>query len=225
MNIVLVEDHEHFRAVLAQALRDEGFGVLEADCAEALPELAGDELQPLFLLDRLLPGEDGISLARRLRSAFPRCGIVMLSANAELDARVAGYGAGIDVFLAKPFEFRELLAVIEAVAGRRGDAESGGSQATVARQALELRCGVHACSLTRRELRVLSAFAMAADATLERWQVDELLGVDLDAASASALDVAIARLRSKLRAVSSIDAPLRAIRGVGYRLCLPLAFE
>ena len=115
LNITVIEDHDALRAVTMEALRQQGHDVQGIDCAEALDdEVAGFHAQ-IFVIDINLPGEDGLSLARRIRKGNPSAGIIMASGRVHVDDRIAGYDSGADVYLPKPVAVEELLAAVTAI--------------------------------------------------------------------------------------------------------------
>lgn len=118
MNIVVVEDHALLREVTVAALRELGHQVQGVDSAEALPDVLQSFAAQIVLLDLNLPGEDGVSLAQRLRRANPVLGIIMVTARAALNDKLAGYASGADLYLSKPTSVEELGAAIEALSRR-----------------------------------------------------------------------------------------------------------
>lgn len=118
-HIVMVDDEEDLREPVAAYLRDQGIDVREADGGAGLDMLLANRVPQVAVLDVTMPGEDGFSIARRLRAAHgPRIGIIMLTARRDLVDRVVGLELGADDYMMKPFEPRELLARIRSVARR-----------------------------------------------------------------------------------------------------------
>src|SRR5258708_7896147 len=115
--ILIVEDDLDIRRLVADLLRREGFGVEEADGAAAMDEVLARMRPDLVILDLMLPGEDGLSICRRIRAqdALP---ILMLTAKSDEIDRVVGLEMGADDYLTKPFGPRELLARVRAVLRR-----------------------------------------------------------------------------------------------------------
>lgn len=118
MNIIVVEDHEALREVTVAALQDMSYTVQGIDSAEALPALLETFQANIMVLDLNLPGEDGISLAQRLRKAHPALGIIMVTARTDLSDKLAGYDSGADIYLTKPTSVEELGAAIQALSRR-----------------------------------------------------------------------------------------------------------
>lgn len=120
-HIVLVDDEEDLRDPLVDYLREEGLDVSGVDGGAALDRLMAERPVGLAVLDVNMPGEDGFSIARRLRAADARLGIVMLTSKRDLIDRIVGLEIGADDYLTKPFDPRELLARLRAMLRRLGD--------------------------------------------------------------------------------------------------------
>lgn len=220
LNIVLVEDHDALRDVTAEVLREAGHHVKALSCAEDLGELAGCGVD-LFILDLNLPGEDGISLARRLRQSFPLGGIIMTTARSGGQDQALGYASGADIYLVKPLAPGTLLAAIGALQRRLvPDAAQPGLR--LARRQLTLSGAAGAVPVQESEANLLSAFARAPGQRLETWQLAEILGGSDQESSKSSIEVRITRLRKKLRDCGADADCIRALRGVGYQLCVPV---
>ena len=117
--IVVVDDDARIRDLLRRYLTQEGFEVLLAEDAKALNRLLTRETVHLIVLDLMLPGEDGLSICRRLRGSNEDMPIIMLTAKGDDVDRIVGLEVGADDYLAKPFNPRELVARIQAVLRRR----------------------------------------------------------------------------------------------------------
>lgn len=220
LNIVLVEDHDALREVTADVLRQAGHHVTALSCAEDLGELASGAVD-LFILDLNLPGEDGISLAGRLRKSFPRGGIIMTTARSAAEDQALGYTSGADIYLVKPLASDTLLAAIGALQ-RRLLPDEPGQALRLARRQLSLEGPVCTVSLQESEANLLSALARAPGQRLETWQLAEIIGGADQESSKSSIEVRITRLRKKLRDCGGGADCIRALRGVGYQLCIPV---
>lgn len=219
LNIVVVEDNDFLRDATVAMLRAHGHRASGVVCAEDVLETGTADV---YIIDINLPGEDGFSLARRLRAAMPRVGIVMFTARAEVSDRVAGYEGGADIYLEKPVSPDEMLAAIGSI-GRRLLAErTSGEAVRLDMLAQSLMGPGGRVGLTHSETQLLARFLMAPDFRLERWQVMEVLGLDLDQPSSGSLEVRIAALRKKIAAATTESTPLRSIRNLGYRLCVDI---
>ena len=127
--IAVVDDDARIRDLLRRYLTQEGFEVLLAEDAKALNRLLTRETVNLIVLDLMLPGEDGLSICRRLRAANDLTPIIMLTAKVEDVDRIVGLEMGADDYLPKPFNPRELVARVNAVLRRRQPAGPPGSPA------------------------------------------------------------------------------------------------
>src|SRR5659263_469707 len=125
--ILICDDDVRIRDLLRRYLTQEGFDVLQAEDGKALTRLLLRDAVDLIVLDLMMPGEDGLSICRRLRAANDRTPIIMLTAKGEDVDRIVGLEVGADDYLAKPFNPRELLARIHAVLRRRPTAEVPGA--------------------------------------------------------------------------------------------------
>jgi DNA-binding response OmpR family regulator len=225
LNIMVVEDHDALRCVTVEALARRGHKVRGVDCAEALPDEPGLFPIDLFVIDLNLPGEDGLSLARRLRAAQPDIGIIMVTARNQMNDRLAGYDGGADIYLTKPTSSEELIAAIRALTRRIQPERPAGASFTLNLAGLSLQGPKARVSLSSHESAILAAFVRAKDHQLETWQLIELTEKLINEASKKALEVQIVRLRKKLQLAGADELTIKAIRGQGYRLCIRLALS
>jgi DNA-binding NarL/FixJ family response regulator len=114
-NVLLVEDNLALNAVLTEIISGAGHNIFSYMSAEEVPETL--EYQ-IAILDLNLPGEDGLSMARRIRSSNAEIGIILMTVRSELSDRLKGYNVGADVYLAKPVDPNELLAVLNSLGNR-----------------------------------------------------------------------------------------------------------
>lgn len=228
LNIVVVEDHDDLRELTCMALSHRGHQVVGLSCAEELEDEAGGGPVDVFVIDLNLPGEDGISLAKRLRHVYPLVGIVMLTARSQNKDKVLGYESGADLYMTKPVNIDELCAAMQSFARRRQAIDPsvlGPGQAT----APPLRLNKLALSgpggdvrLSAAEADMLTAFARAPGGRLETWQLAQILDIDVDNLNKASLEVRIVRLRKKLQDVGTAGVVIEPIRNVGYQLCVSL---
>ncbi len=224
LNIIVVEDHDVLREVTVEALRAMGHDARGADCAEALDdELAGFRAD-LLVLDLGLPGEDGISLAQRIRAAQPDMGIIMVTARHQRRDVLAGYSSGADIYLTKPTSPEELGAAIQALSRRMRPATPEG-QLTLNEGALTLKGPGAEVDLSDHECSLLTALCRASGNRLETWQMLELSGRPADEHGKRALEVQIVRLRKKLEQSGARGPSIKSIRGSGYQLCVQIALR
>lgn len=224
LSIVLVEDNDDLRELTTDALRAEGHRVVALSCAEELEDQSRGEAADVFLIDLNLPGEDGFSLALRLRQAHPLVVIIIISARTDLQDKVVGYNSGADWYLPKPVPFAELSAALKSFARRhqaqRLDAVTPAGSLRLQQRQLQGPAG--RVRLTSSEEVLLTAFARAPSGRLENWQLIELFGLDAADNSKTTLEIRITRLRKKLIQAGTQAHSLESIRNVGYQLNVPV---
>jgi two-component system response regulator MprA len=223
MRVLVVDDERAVRESLRRALELEGYDVeLAADGEEALERLGAPSAADAVILDVLMPGIDGLEVCRRLRAGANPVPVLMLTARAEVDSRVAGLDAGADDYLPKPFALAELLARVRALLRR---ATNGGESSQLLRFAdveldlgtREVRRGTRPIELTRTEFALLELFLRNPRQVLTRSVIFERVwGYDFGPTSNS-LDVYVGYLRRK---TEEGGAPrlIHTVRGVGYAL-------
>ena len=219
--ILLVDDDPEIRRLIGDFLVQHGFRVAgAANGAEMDREIAA-ERPALIVLDLMLPGEDGLTICRRL-SAAGRIPVIMLSALGEETDRIVGLEIGADDYLAKPCSPRELLARVRAVLRRGEGADPGGApayrfagwQLDPARRELRSPAGV-VVSLSSGEFGLLNAFLKSPSRVLSRDQLlDHARGPDADSYD-RAIDVQVSRLRRKLADHGGADL-IVTVRNEGY---------
>ena len=218
-HILVVDDDARLRKLLARYLSEHGFLVASAeDAADARVKLASFAFD-LIVLDLMMPGESGLSLAADLRS---RSGvpILMLTAMGEPEDRIAGLEKGADDYMVKPFEPRELLLRIGNILRRVPQANAlpaevrmGGMVFDMERE--ELREGDQPVKLTSVETALLGALARRAGVALSREELIDLTGA---AGGDRAVDVQVTRLRRKIESDPRDPRYLQTVRGRGYVL-------
>ena len=220
--ILVVDDERALRESLRRALALEGYEVeLATDGEDALHRLAAGAVAPdAILLDVLMPGVDGLEVARRLREAGDTTPILMLTARAEVDDRVAGLDAGADDYVVKPFALDELFARVRALL-RRTDREDFEvlrfADLELEPSTREVRRGRERIELTRTEFALLELFLRNPRQVLTRSLIFERVwGYDFGLSS-NALDVYIGYLRRKTEA-GGRPRLIHTVRGVGYVL-------
>jgi two-component system response regulator MprA len=218
-HVLVVDDDAPILASLRRALEYAGYRVSVAPDGPTALVAAADERPDLVVLDRMLPGIDGMGVCRRLRAEDPTLLILMLTARDATADRVAGLDAGADDYLVKPFDYDELLARIRALL-RRG--AGGGDRLAFADLTLDertrvVRRGTRELALTAQEHALLRHFMLHPRQVFTRAQLlDAVWGMGFATAS-NVVDVYVGYLRAKLEAG---DEPrlLHTVRGVGYVL-------
>jgi two-component system, OmpR family, phosphate regulon response regulator OmpR len=220
--ILVVEDEPGLRKLLARYLGENGFRVSVAgDAAEAREQLRF--LQPdLMVLDVMMPGENGLALTESLRRDQLDLPVLLLTARGAPEDRIAGFEAGADDYLPKPFDPRELVLRIRALLRRFvpppglpvGPVQLGTLVFDLARGELRGPAGV--LRLTGGEAALLGAFALRPNEVLSREDIAATLGTE--DASERAIDVQVTRLRRKIEADPREPRFLHTVRGRGYVL-------
>ncbi len=221
LSVLVIEDHDMLREATVAALSNAGHlakGVVSAEDVDDTPTLAPPDL---YVIDLNLPGEDGISLSRRIRESHPRAGIIMVTARTETKDKIAGYESGADIYLPKPVDPEELLAAVDALAHRiRPLAED--CTLSLNLKSLQIRGPRGEVGLSQSEANLLSAFSRAGGEQLERFQVATNLSLKGEILNATSLEVRLSRLRKKLNQVGADEPTIKAIRGHGYKLAVTI---
>lgn len=229
-SILVVDDDADLRNLITEFLRSTGLSVESAANGEEMDAHIAAKMPDLIVLDLMMPGEDGLSILRRIRKPGGPA-IIMLSAMGEETDRIIGLEVGADDYLPKPCNPRELLARIRAVLRRRSEEAPGGASGASVRRfgpwTLDIvqrelkRINAAPAPLTDAEFRVLAAFLDRPQRVLSRDQLIEAgKGIDSDVFD-RAIDVTISRLRKKLGS----DDPIRTVRNEGYMFTLKVEGE
>ncbi len=224
MRILVIEDDNETLDYIAQGLTESGHVADKASNGKDGLFLALDEGYDALVVDRMLPGLDGLSLVQTVRAEGKKTPILILSALGEVDDRVEGLRKGGDDYLVKPFAFSELLARLEALA-RRAEGETPETVLEVADLKLDLlsrtvtRAGTP-ITLQPRELRLLEQLMRHVGQVVTRTMLLEKVWDYHFDPQTNVIDVHVSRLRSKID--KGFDAPLiHTVRGVGYVLRAP----
>ncbi len=223
--ILVVEDEADVREMIADYLEAHGFAVTPAPNAAAAEKLV-DQVE-LILLDVNMPGESGVSFARRLQARSPRIPLIFVTAIGDTIDRVVGLELGADDYVAKPFDPRELVARIRAVLRRAASVPAPAAAADDQQVAIgRCRLDLAACRLTgpdggpvpltAMEFDLLAAFARHPNRALSRDQLLDLAhrrdGEPFD----RSIDIRVTRLRRKVEADPAHPQAIRTVRGIGY---------
>lgn len=224
-HLLIVDDDERIRGLLQKFLIRHGFLVSAArDAGHAERILSGLDFD-MIVLDVMMPGEDGVSFCRRLRTSRD-VPILLLTAKGETEDRIRGLEAGADDYLAKPFEPKELLLRINSILRRVPPSEpSNISPKVLSLGALRydiekgvMWSGSDTVRLTATEAQLMRIFSSCPGEALTRSKLVERLGRDGGQAQERAVDVQITRLRRKLEADPKQPRYLQTVRGAGYML-------
>ncbi|CAN5812556.1 response regulator transcription factor [soil metagenome] len=219
--ILVLEDDEDIASALARGLRREGYAPTvthDLAAAEAVPDLARFDAA---VVDVMLGEDDGRDLVRRLRAAGMRAPIVMLSALSGVDDRAAGLDAGADDYVAKPFDFAELIARIQVQERRRaaGEAAAGRFADLAFDPALRALKGPgREAVLTEREALLFERFLLHPETVMSRGAIFDALWSGQGGSSENVVDVYIGYLRRKIAATGARRAEVRTLRGRGFIL-------
>lgn len=224
--ILVVDDDMRLRALLERYLVEQGFKVRTSANSEQMDRLLERETFHLMVLDLMLPGEDGLSICRRLRQANNEIPIVMLTAKGDEVDRIIGLELGADDYLPKPFNPRELLARIRAVL-RRKTAEIPGAPAneesTIEFGEFKLNLATREMSrnnesmpLTSGEFAVLKALVSHPREPLSRDKLMNLARGREYSALERSIDVQVSRLRRMIEADPSNPRYIQTVWGLGY---------
>jgi DNA-binding response OmpR family regulator len=219
LHIMVIEDYDALRDTICSLLEQDGHELCGMQMAEDVDDTPIGYLPNLYIVDINLPGEDGISLVKRIRQSQPDVGIVIISARTSAADRIDSYGSGANLYLTKPLLLDELRAVVGGFADRLASTEkSSGNRITLRPIKMDIIGPAARERLTQSEVVLLAALARAAQQTLEHWQVAEHLGYG-DDLSKKSIEVRLGRLRKKLIACGAEAPAIKSIRGVGYHLC------
>lgn len=235
IHILVVDDDARIRSMLRRYLKDEGFEISEAEDGQTLRSALAGKPADLVLLDLVLPGEDGFTLAHyiRQRSSTP---IIMLTGKGDVIDRVAGLEAGADDYIAKPFHLREVLARIRTVLRRAqttpSTASSPATETAIHRngnptlrfEGWTLDCAKRELTnsdgklvaLTTGEFELLRAFTLNPNRVLDRDMLMDFVKGREWAAYDRSIDAQVVRLRKKIEGDPAHPKLIKTVRGAGY---------
>lgn len=222
LRLALLDDDDMLRdRILAPRLRQFGFEVTASGSAAELHAVVEKEVPDIFLLDLGLPDDDGFQVARSLRAAVPRAGIIILSGRGDSVDRIRGLSEGADAYLTKPVEIDVLVATLYSVARRL---EPGTTNAAPGHWALSadewflLSPSGARVMLSKSERRLLDAMLKHVNEVVSRDALIAVLTDDVDAFDPHRLDSMVHRLRRKVLSALGEPLPLNAAHGTGYVL-------
>src|SRR5210317_1955638 len=223
-HLLVVDDDEETRELLSLYLGQQGFDVAVVEDGEAMDAWLADNSTDLVILDLMLPGEDGLSIARRLRSEH-KLPIVMISARGEEVDRIVGLEVGADDYLPKPFNPRELLARVRAVLRRSAPVGKPIERAETYKfgpfqldtNTYVLSRGDEAIELSRSEFDLLRIFVERPNRVLSRDSIIDFLSGHERHPFDRSIDVRVARLRHKIEDDPARPQYIRTVWGVGYQ--------
>lgn len=230
--LIVVDDNLRLSEELGLVLNAAGWTVRCADDGESLRRCMAQQEPDIVLLDLNLPGEDGISLCKWLRSTHPRVGIVMLTARVMGVNRAEGYVAGADIYLTKPTRSEELVAVVHNLRRRSQLAAPASTQAQDMPWTLHVKDQrllsprLDMLSLTPSECLLLETLATVNGLCTYELLNSKMGHAELSEKQAKArLEVIVSRLRSKLAKFPVDRLEIKTDHGTGYGLTRPLAIK
>ena len=220
--LLLVDDDPELQELIAAFLEKQGYDVVAVGDGRAMDHALSHEDVDLLILDLMLPGEDGLSIARRLKRNT-NTPIIIVSAQGEDVDRIVGLEVGADDYMAKPFNPRELLARVRAVLRRATNASSTEvaefGDFRVDLNARQLTKAGRAVPLTSGEFDLLDIFVRYPNRVLDRDRLLDLLTGAERSPFDRSIDVRITRLRSKIENNASAPVFIRTVWGKGYMFC------
>ncbi|WP_343228977.1 response regulator [Rhizobium setariae] len=231
--IIVVDDEEHLREMVAEYLAGQGFDALVASGGRALDALMAEALPDLILLDVNMPEEDGFSIARRLR-ARGKIPVIMVTAADDVVDRIVGLEVGADDYVTKPFDLRELKARIRAVLRRTDGAAqpaANGRPIHIAENDMLIPFGklmvdregrrlTHQDGteepVTSMEFDLIEVFLANPYRVLSRDRLLELAHRKNDDPFDRSIDIRVTRLRKKIEEDPSKPQTIKTVRGAGY---------
>ncbi|MEF2966674.1 response regulator transcription factor [Paenibacillus sp. M1] len=221
MRILIVEDEVHLAEALTQILKKNNYSVDTVHDGQTGLDNALSGIYDLLLLDIMLPGLDGITLLKTIRSQGIATPVIMLTAKGEVDDKIAGLDYGADDYVAKPFSTGELLARIRAAMRRKGEVVPEDSlkfgDIELNTSTLKLICNGKELKLILKESELLELLITRKQAVTSKEQIiEKLWGFDSDA-EYNNVEVYISFLRKKLTFLNAA-VRINTIRGVGYVL-------
>jgi len=223
MNILLVEDESRVSDFISRGLKIEGYSVTIATDGENGLVFLHNNVFDVVLLDLMLPGISGQDVCRKMRAKNDLTPVLILSALDEVDDRVSGLRLGADDYLAKPFDFDELIARIEALARRHKQyaysqdtnlRQQSCGKITLDKESYDVTVNGESIDLTDKEREMLALFMKNTNKVMSRERIlNSVWGANSDPLT-NVVDVYIGRLRKKLQLSKE---ELKTIRSVGYR--------
>jgi two-component system response regulator ResD len=225
--VMVVDDDDTVASVVVSYLRRAGHSTRRVECRYAVADAVATHQPDLMVLDLMLPGLDGLEVCRRVRSSWPRLPVVMLTALAEPDDRIAGLELGADDYVTKPFSPRELVLRVESVLRRVSEAHATGPNQVLTAGAISVDTAARRATrdgnelaLTVREFDLL-AFLMShpGQAFSREKLMHEVWGWTFG--DQSTVTVHVRRVREKVEPDPTKPTLIQTVWGIGYRLEIP----
>ncbi len=222
MRVLIIEDDRRLANLIRTVLEEEHFGVDLAHDGNLGFDMALRGEYDIAIVDWMLPGRDGPSICRAIRSARLPIALLMLTARTQVEDRVAGLNSGADDYLVKPFSFDELIARLHALSRRFQDNTTDQWELRVGYLVMDLRAhtarrGEHTLELTKTEWTLLEYLMRHPRQVLPRQNILNYVWSYDSSVQITMVDVYISYLRTKLT-VPGMKDPIQTERGIGYRL-------
>lgn len=221
MRLLIIEDEQRVADFLVRGLHAEGHSCEVAADGDIGLQFALNGDFDVVILDRLLPGRDGMAVLQALKAQRPESRVLLLTALDAVEERVAGLRGGADDYLGKPFDFEELLARVEAL-GRRGSGDRGTAFLSAGGVVLDTAArsvtvnGIPV-ELTRLEFDLLRLFLKELGRALSRERILSRVWSSSEDPMTNVVDVYVRRLRSKIDQGQEDRSLIETLRGIGYR--------
>lgn len=220
MKILLIDDEKKLTDALTAILKQNKYAVDCANDSEIGLELAVNGLYDLIILDVMMPGLDGFSVLKKIRTQKIDTPVLMLSAKGEAEDKITGLEYGADDYLSKPFNTGELIARIKALLRRKsefmGDVITY-NDLSLNRDTFQLSCGDANISLGKKEFHIMEMLIMSAGKNIRKESLIEKIWGYESEAEYNTIEVYVSFLRKKLSAIGS-TTEIKSIRGVGYSI-------
>lgn len=221
MKVLIVEDNPRVSSFLVRGLKAEGYLALLAEDGQKAIQMAVSEMPEIIILDRMLPLMDGMEVLQEIRARKLNSRILILSALSQVSDKIMGLKMGADDYMAKPFEFEELLARIAALSRRTEKTEVQKiytyKELTLNMDTLEVRRKEKLISLTPKELAILELLISSPKKVFSRERILSNVWDSTEDPMTNIVDVYIKKLRSKIDEGFG-ESYIKTFRGIGYSL-------
>ena len=217
INIAVVEDHDVLREMLLDALLEKGYLAQGFRDAYELDAASPKTIFELLILDLNLPGEDGLSIAKRIKESYPDTFIIMITARSSEAEKIQGYEAGADIYLPKPIAITELQAAVSSLSKRILRYKDLGGQLILNEKNASLK-GTQTVSLSKIDLDILLALLRADQQRLDFESLLQQVGSNTSNTPKATLEVQIVRLRKKMSEAGAEGVTIKALYKYGYQL-------
>ncbi len=217
INIAVVEDHDVLREMLLDALLEKGYLAQGFRDAYELDAASSKTIFELLILDLNLPGEDGLSIAKRIKESYPDTFIIMITARSSEMDKIQGYEAGADIYLPKPIAITELQAAVSSLSKRILIYKDLGGNLILNEKSASLK-GAQTVSLSKIDLDILLALLQADQQRLDFESLLNQVSSNTSSTPKATLEVQIVRLRKKMAEAGAEGVTIKALYKYGYQL-------